>query len=318
MRSKSIPTVLAAGILSVGFALSASAGDGKIPEKLSIASGVSGGNQYIMAVGISKILGDKGAKVNVETGGAVGNVMAVSKGDVEIGMTFDFVPAMGRAGEKPFPAKVTNVRGVAGFPPSFTHVLVAQDSGIKTFADLKGKKFATQRVGTGSQYAFAKLLLAHGLTEKDLQLFVGGQSYAVNNIKDRNVVGMTATTAFPGSKITELMTTRRMRFLEVGDEAYAKIKEINPGLIRFTLPAGTYRDQDADLPGIGTGTIFVARDNMPEEEAYWLSKTMAENVAALRKVHGSLKKMTKENVAAFGGLEPHPGSLRYFKEAGLR
>ena len=318
MRFKTIPTVLIAAVLSAGFALSAAAGDGKVPDKLSIASGVSGGNWYIMAAGFSKILGDKGAKVNVEIGGAVANVMSVSRGDVEMGMTFDFVPAMGRSGEKPFTGKVTNVRGVAGFPPSFTHVLVAQDSGIKTFADLKGKKFATQRVGTGSQYAFAKLLLAHGLTEKDLQLFVGGQSYAVNNIKDRNVVGMTATTAFPGSKITELMTTRRMRFLEVSDEAYAKIKEINPGLIRFTLPAGTYRDQDAALPGIGTGTIFVVNASMPEDEAYWITKTMAENIEALRKIHGSLKKMTKEDVATFAGLEAHPGSLRYFKEVGLR
>lgn len=318
MYAKSVTTVLAACVLSAGFAMSAMAGEGKAPAQLSIASGVSGGNQYIIAVGIAKIFGDKGVKVNVETGSSVPNVISVGRGDVELGMTQDFIPAMGLAGEAPFTEKVTNVRGVAAFPPNFTHVLVAEDSGIKSFADLKGKKFATQAVGSGTQYAFAKLLIAHGLKESDLELFVGSQSYAVDNIKDRNVIGMTATTMFPGSKVTELMTSRSMRFLEVGDEAYKKVKAINPGLIRLTLPAGTYRGQDKPVPGIGTGTIFVVNNDMPDDQAYWITKTMVENIESLRKIHGSLKGMKKEDVAAFTGVEAHPGSSRYFKDAGLR
>ena len=318
MHAKSVTTVLAACVLSAGFAISAMAGEGKAPEQLSIASGVSGGNQYIIAVGIAKMFGDKGVKVNVETGAAVANVMSVSQGNVELGMTHDFVPAVGRAGDPPFPAKVTNVRGVAGFPPNFTHVLVTADSQIKSFADLKGKKFATQAVGSGTQYAFEKLLIAHGLKEADLEPFVGSQSYAVNNIKDRNVIGMTATTMFPGSKITELMTTRDMHFLGVSDAAYEKVKAMNPGLIRLTLPAGTYRGQNEPVPGIGTGTIFVVNENMPDDQAYWITKTLVENVASLHKVHGSLKKMTEKDVASFNGVEAHPGSLRYFKDAGLR
>ena len=100
MHAKSVTTVLAACVLSAGFALSAMAGEGKAPAQLSIASGVSGGNQYIIAVGIAKIFGDKGVKVNVETGSSVPNVISVSRGDVELGMTQDFIPAMGLAGDE--------------------------------------------------------------------------------------------------------------------------------------------------------------------------------------------------------------------------
>jgi sulfonate transport system substrate-binding protein len=49
------------------------------------------------------------------------------------------------------------------------YLAVAKDSGIKSVADLKGKKVAYQR-GTNGHLAAIKILEANGLTEKDLQV----------------------------------------------------------------------------------------------------------------------------------------------------
>ncbi len=49
------------------------------------------------------------------------------------------------------------------------YLAVAKDSGIKSVADLKGKKVAYQR-GTNGHLAAIKILEANGLTEKDIQV----------------------------------------------------------------------------------------------------------------------------------------------------
>ncbi|KWV59126.1 nitrate ABC transporter substrate-binding protein [Rhizobium altiplani] len=49
------------------------------------------------------------------------------------------------------------------------YLAVAKDSGIKSIADLKGRKIALQR-GTNGHLAAIKVLEAHGLTERDVQV----------------------------------------------------------------------------------------------------------------------------------------------------
>ena len=128
---------------------------------------------------------------------------------------------------------------------------------------------------------------------------------------------MTATTAFPGGTISELCTSIDMRFLEVDDAIFQKVKEINPGLVRVTLPAGTYAGQEEAVEGIGTGSILVASADMPEDEVYWITKTIVENLDALKEVHASLQGMTKENMVELGGVALHPGAERYYREIGV-
>jgi sulfonate transport system substrate-binding protein len=49
------------------------------------------------------------------------------------------------------------------------YLAVAKDSGIKSIEDLKGRKIALQR-GTNGHLAAIKILEAHGLTERDVQV----------------------------------------------------------------------------------------------------------------------------------------------------
>jgi uncharacterized protein len=318
-RCKIVATFLAASSIAtilIGAPI-ADAAEGKRPAQLTILGGVSGGNDYIKAVGLAKIFGDRGVKTNAETGGMFTNVIQLDRGNAQLGVSMDFVPTMQRAGEKPFPAKSEDARGIMMFSASFTHVLVTKDSGVTSIDQLKGKKFATQPVGTGSQYIFATLLNAYGLAESDLQLFSGGQSYGVNQVKDRNAIGMTATTVFPGGTISELATTIDVQFLGVSDEAFKRVQAINPGLVRLALPAKTYPGQTEPIQGVGTGSILVTSAKMPDDEVYWITKTIVENLEEYKKVHASLSDVTKESLAAFAGVPMHPGAARYYKEAGL-
>ena len=318
MNRMKLTSILAgAGLALAWGAGPAVAADGTKPDQLTIMGGVSGGNDYVKAAGLAALLGEQGVTTNAETGGTIANVIQISRGGADLGISMDFVPPLARKGGEPFPSAIQDTRGILSFSKSFTHVLVTEDSGIESIEGLEGESFATQPVGTGSQYAFAALLEANGLSEDDLQLSAGGQSFGANQVKDRNAVGMTATTAFPGGTISELFNSIDMKVLGVDEETFQKVQEINPGLVRVTLPAGTYPGQDEAVEGIGTGSILVASAEMPDEEAYWITKTIVENLDDLKATHASLAGMTPETMVDLGGVELHPGAEQYYREAGI-
>lgn len=313
---------LTSALVGAGAALALATGpalaqEGTKPDQLTIMGGVSGGNDYVKAAGLAALFGEQGVTANAETGGTIANVIQISRGDADLGISMDFVPPLARKGGEPFPEPIQDTRGILSFSKSFTHVLVTDESGIQSIVELKGEPFATQPVGTGSQYAFEALLEANGLSEDDLQLSAGGQSFGASQVKDRNAVGMTATTAFPGGTISELFTSMDMEVLGVDEETFEKVQEINPGLVRVTLPAGTYPGQDEAVEGIGTASILVVSADMPDEEVYWITKTIVENLDQLKATHASLKDMTPESMVDLGGVELHPGAERYYREAGI-
>src|SRR5690606_23407026 len=92
------------------------------------------------------------------------------------GLTMSISPKLAHEGAPPVQRTHTNFAGVAVIFPNFTHIMVRADSGVDTIADLKGRPFASQPLGTATQVAFADILRVFGLTEDDLQLSRASQA----------------------------------------------------------------------------------------------------------------------------------------------
>lgn len=303
-------------VLAFGTALTPALAE-DVPDQLTLRSGVAGGSWYPIGASMIEILNAAGTRGNAEPGGAASNLVAIDQGQIELGFTMTILPALAAAGTAPFPQPVEGIRGISVVFPNFGHVMVREDSGVTGFEDLAGKAFASQPVGTGTQIVFADMLEVHGLSESDLDVTRGGQGHGADQVRDRQAVGLTATTAAPSGTLTELATGHAITFLDIDDEHFAAMKEINPGYVRTTLPAGTYAGQDEDVEGVGTDTILVVSEDMPEEHAYWITKTLVEGIADLNKAHGSMRDLTPEGMAAVQGVELHPGARRYYEEAGI-
>lgn len=306
--------------MAAGAALALSGGPGhaqEAPDQLTLRSGVSGGTWFPIGAGITEIFREQGVQANTEPGGAASNIISVERGEAELGFTMTILPELARQGAEPFPEEVGGTRGIAVLFSNFTHVLVREDGGVETVPDLDGKSFASQPFGTGTQIAFANMLRAYGLSPDDLELTRGGQTHGADQVRDGHAVGMTATTAAPGGTITELASVVDVRFLPLSDEAYDRMTDINPGFVRKTLPAGTYPGQNEAVPGTGTDTILTVSQAMPEEEAYWITKTLVENIDRVKGIHASMSDLTPERLAAVQGVQLHPGARRYYEEQGL-
>lgn len=302
--------------LATTFSAAALAAEGTKPAKVTISVGNQGTPWSVVGAAISQLMAKEGIKSNTELGGGLSNVVTVSNNRTNTGFTMAAVLPMAYEGAKPFPKKIDNVRGIGAFMINTTHVMLRKNAGVTDFAGLKGKPFATQPVGNVTTLAFQLLLEANGLSEKDLNISRGGQNFGANQLKDRKVVGFTATTGIPSAAFIDAAQTMDIMFLPVSDEALAKVQKMNSGFVRGDIPANTYNGQTAAVNTMATRSMLITNTSVTDDEAYFITKTIVENLDTIRKVHGSVRTLTPEFMARPPAIELHPGAKRYYVEKG--
>ncbi|MBI4182813.1 MAG: TAXI family TRAP transporter solute-binding subunit [Proteobacteria bacterium] len=313
-----VRVALGAALLVAGLASSPAYAQSK-PAQLVILTGSAGGAWYPIAVGIAGLFEKHGVRGGTDLGGGTANVINIAEGRGDIGMTFGVNVVSAIRGEEPFKQKYTGVKALSTLVKNYFQCLVTVESGVKSFADLKGKPVALQERQLASSQYFRWVLQTFGLTEDDLKVAVRGSiSTIMNAVKDRRAVFLSNMPTLPDGATTELATTIPIRILPVPDENFKKLQEINPGFVRDVIPAGTYKGQTEDVPVFSAPTIFIVNDKMPEEHAYWIAKTLVQSLDDVRILHSSMKGLTAEEMARVGSIELHPGAARLYKEIGVR
>src|SRR4030042_959961 len=116
---------------------------------LKMMTGPMGGSWYPLGGAIADAIqkGIPGVTMAVSPGGGVGNVEAIEFGKCDIGFSNSSSGGGGVYGRAPFKKKMENMRQLANLYPQYFQIAVAEASGIKSVAALKGKALACARKG---------------------------------------------------------------------------------------------------------------------------------------------------------------------------
>jgi TRAP transporter TAXI family solute receptor len=138
-------------------------------QELRLATGPIGGSWYPLGGAIAELMKQKaGVNVTVSPGGGVANVLAIEVGIADLGFGNTASTVDGVMGRDPFKSKTANTRYVSTLYRQFFQIVVREDSGIKTVADLKAKSIAPGPRGfTGEQIA-RHVLQVYGLSYNDM------------------------------------------------------------------------------------------------------------------------------------------------------
>jgi uncharacterized protein len=288
------------------------------PEQLTVYGGPQGTSWYIIAGWLATELQRAGVKSSSELGGALSNLVHVSRDPRNMGFTFAAVPDLARAGEDPFPEPIDNFCSIQVYQQSGFHMILSKDSGIEDPKELAGKRFSGQAVGNLSQLALKHYLEIHGLSEDDLDLAVGGQQFGADGVKDRRFVGFAAMSSWPSPPIMDAATSVPIKLLPTEGEMFDKVLELNSGYLPITIPAGAYPGVDEDVPTFGTVAFVVMNDATSEDDQYFVTKLIHENWEGLMNVHASTRFLTPEIAADIPGTALCPGAEKYWQEVGAR
>ncbi len=109
------------------------------------------------------------------------------------------------------------------------------------------------------------------------------------------------------------------RFIAPDASEIARIRAKHTFLKPLTIPAGSYPTQTVEVASVGSWSFVLTRENLPDDVAYRLARTLHEVEAAFCKKLAQACETTAVNtVAAAPKVELiHPGVLRYFREIGV-
>jgi TRAP transporter TAXI family solute receptor len=291
-------------------------------DRLSIGTGAIGGIYHVLGGGMAKLLREKlgGIDVTAETTNAsVDNMRLVGTKQADIGFGTSVAIVQGVKGDGPFKGVKYPVAGLANIYPQYLWAVTVEGTGIKTLADLKGKRVSTSNPGSGSELDAVNLLKAVGLGLNDIKRERLPPQQAADALKDRRIDALLHTAGqrqpawedianTPGTTIKFLDTSAAVAGLqkEWGDTVY----------LNLLLPKGTYKGQDAEVPMVGGGNSLFVREDLSDDLVYRITKILMENLDELAKVHPEVRNIKLE-AAAKTPVPLHSGAARYYKEKGL-
>lgn len=192
-----------------------------------------------------------------------------------------------------------------------------EKSPVQKVEDLKGRRVGVGATGSGNAINTEAVLKAHGLTFEDIKPEYLSYSEQIDALKDGNIDVACIMTVAPGSTIVQMAASDRIRLIPIAPDKVEKIVADNAVYRKVVLPKGTYEGVDADILTVNSPGWFQVREDMPEELAYNIVKTVIEHLDELRGINAEFKVLTKEMAPETLGIPLHPGAAKYFKEAGL-
>jgi len=206
-----------------------------------------------------------------------------------------------------------------------------KSSGIKTVNALKGKRVVPGDRGSGTAVDAENILKSADMTFKDFgELDWLSFSGISQRMKDGQADAGFITAGIPTSSVMELTSQTDISILSLDDKLIKKITDTWPFYAKVTIPAGTYRGQDAAVNTVAVMAQWVVDADVPDDIVYqltaalWekgtyvLQKTEAPSAAAIMgQVHAKGKDVTLETALDGMAIPLHPGAAKYYKEKGL-
>ncbi|MFH1036188.1 MAG: TAXI family TRAP transporter solute-binding subunit [Pseudomonadota bacterium] len=287
-------------------------------------SGPEGGSWYPLGAAMMSVLEKKipGISTSNGPGGGVGNCKAVNSKRADLGWTYTHTSYNAYEGKGVFDKKNGNIRHLMSLYPGVFQMAVAKKSSIQSVADWKDKRIVPGVTGFTGTVIAENILEAYGLSFDSIKKAGGsvtfvGYADSAELLKDGHSDVYMAVTSMPQSTILDLNFQPGIRLVGLDQEHLKKVLEIEPGLMGYVIPKGTYEDQDQDVQTVATVTQIIVNKEMSDEMAYNIVKTLYESWPELAQVKKKDIEDSKPDQALLGNRIPvHPGALKYYKEKG--
>jgi TRAP transporter TAXI family solute receptor len=301
-----------------------SVGGAQVKTRLAIATGGTGGVYYPMGGGmaalISKHIPNTEATAEVTTA-SVDNVKLLHGNRIAMALSLPDTAWDGFNGQIRGFKEKTNIRTLMALYSNFMQIVAADGSGIKSVADLKGRRVSTGAPGSGVEIKGLRVLEAYGLTPKDFKSQDRlGVTESAGALKDRKLDAFFWDGGLPTAALLDLAATPgiRINLIPHADAIPKMVAKYGPLYFVSNIPKGTYKGIDEDNAVAATTNLLIVNEKMDENLAYQITKLLLEHTADLVAVHKAATEISLKSAVVGSPIPFHPGALRYYKEKGVK
>lgn len=301
-------------------------GQGKpanLPSSLAFGTSSVGSTFYIMSVGMANLITKKtGMNITAEAvGGSDANVRGLKDKKIDLAMLNANAITSAYLGIEQF-AKGGKIplRVFVQGQESLRYILVRKASGVKSPADLKGKKYiGKRRAAVDVEMVTYAVLKAYNIPRESVRMLeVAETNEALEALKTGAVDGATIQAGVRASNLMELANDIDIQFLSIPDDKLQlMLQDLGPAFHKGVVPAGVYKGQNYVIQIPALLTCIASRADFPEDLAYTITKTLMDNQETLKAIHAVGSEWTLENTLKSPPAPFHPGAIKYFKEKGV-
>ena len=318
MKMKKVLSIVLAAIMVV--TLLAACGGTKAATKMTMGTGGTAGTYYAFGGVLGQYIQNKaGIEVNVvSTDGSKANIESIDSGDYQLGTVQSDVMAYAWAGSRSFESNgaINSFRVVGGLYAEAVQ-LITMDPNVKSVADLAGKSVSIGAPGSGTYFNAMDVLGAAGLTEADIKPQYQSFADSTDALKDGKIDAAFIVAGAPTAAITELCTTNDAYLVPIDGAVADKLMADCPFYTSYSIPAGTYKGQDADVTTVTVKATLIVSASASDEDVYNLTKAIFDNVDAIAAENGKGKELSVDNATSGMSAPFHAGAAKYYAEKGV-
>ncbi|OLT00868.1 TRAP ABC transporter substrate-binding protein [Pseudonocardia sp. CNS-004] len=314
-----------AGVIAAGMLLLAACGGGGesaapgADGSLSIATGGTGGVYYPYGGAMATVLSEKLQGVTAtaqETNASVDNVLLVQDGGADIAFALGDTVADAVGGKAQFEGREITVCTLGKLYNNFTQTITTSGTGIRSIADMRGKRVSVGSPGSGTEVIALRILEAAGINpDTDIQRSQLGAGETAQALRDGTIDAGFWSGGLPTGALVDLATTGQMVLVPTGEYTDELAAKFGPYYLTEEIPAGTYEGQAEAIPQAVVPNVLIVRSDMPEQMQQDITRAIFENKAQLAAVHPAANDLDPATAGDVGFVDVCPGAKAYFDQA---
>lgn len=308
------------------------------PQVLRLATGGVGGTYHPIGALIAEALtvlngsapggGGGGSRnrtpellvVSQTSNGSVANVEAMQRGQVEMALAQSNIAEWAYRGTGRFhgAAPADSLRAVATLYRESLHLVARPAAGIRSVADLRGRRVSLDEPGSGTLGDVRELLAAVGLSEQDFKPEFVKPDFALARMRDGMLDAFFIVAGTPMGVVREAGHRQPIALVPIDGPEVDGLIERLPFYSRMVIPAGTYPGVP-DTPTIAVGAQLLVRADLDEALVHRLTRALWSDrtLGILAKGHPKGAQIRPERALDGLSIPLHPGAERFYREQGL-
>ncbi len=285
---------------------------------VTIATGGTAGTYFPLGGALAEIWNKNIPKMNANataTGASAANIAMLAKGEVDVIFVQNDAAYYALNDLEIYKGKGTkDIRGLACLYDETVQLVALADSGIKTVADLKGKRVSVGAAGSGVELNARQVLEAAGLSYADIKVQYLSFAESASNLKDGNIDAAFNTAGAPTAAIQDLGASKKITLVAIEGDVAKKLMAKYSFYTPTNLSAGTYIGMTSSVMTVSVKSMLAVSSKLDANLVYELLKTMFANgdrLAASHKLGANIKIATAQDGMS---IPLHAGAEKFYKE----
>jgi hypothetical protein len=257
---------------------------------------------------------------SVASNGSVANAAAIGAGTAQSGFVQSDVAFWAYTGTGVYDGrpKIDILRAIANLYPESFQLVVRRGSGIKSVADLRGKRVSLDEPGSGTLVDARLILAAYGLSEKDLKAEYLPAQQVADKLKEGAIDAFFNVSGWPQSAVADLAATVGIDLVPIDGPQANKLLQQYSFFGADEIPDDAYKGVSG-VKTVSVHALWVTSSKQPDDLIYKITAALwnPNSRKLLDSGHAKGRVIRLETATVGLGIPLHAGAERFYKEKGL-